>query len=132
MVQTAQLNGQTLAYMGDAVYETYIRKHLILRGSTKTDRLHKAAVAFVSAKAQAAILRKLTQELTDEEKAVTRRGKNVKPGTVPRHTPPDVYRLSTAFECLIGYVYLEKRFERLEFLLHRAWDIVEASYFDGS
>ncbi|WP_151680351.1 Mini-ribonuclease 3 [Weizmannia acidilactici] len=122
-----QLNSLALAYMGDAVYEEYIRHHVLLQGKTKPNQLHRDAVHFVSAKAQAAILKHLMdgQLLTEEEIAVVKRGRNAKSGTVPKNTDVQTYRHSTAFEALIGYHYLSGNRERMETLIEKAIKIAE-------
>ncbi|MEZ0118020.1 UNVERIFIED_ORG: ribonuclease-3 family protein [Heyndrickxia coagulans] len=122
-----QLNSLALAYMGDAVYEEYIRHHVLLQGKTKPNRLHREAIRFVSAKAQAQVLKQMMNEdlLTEEETAVVRRGRNAKSGTVPKNTDVQTYRHSTAFEALIGYHYLSGSRERMEALIEKAIDIVE-------
>ncbi|AJO24912.1 RNase3 domain protein [Heyndrickxia coagulans] len=122
-----QLNSLALAYMGDAVYEEYIRHHVLLQGKTKPNRLHREAIRFVSAKAQAQVLKQMMNEdlLTEEETAVVRRGRNAKSGTVPKNTDVQTYRHSTAFEALIGYHYLSGSRERMEALIEKAIGIVE-------
>ncbi|MDT9754703.1 Mini-ribonuclease 3 [Heyndrickxia coagulans] len=122
-----QLNSLALAYMGDAVYEEYIRHHVLLQGKTKPNRLHREAIRFVSAKAQAQVLKQMMNEdlLTEEETAVVRRGRNAKSGTVPKNTDVLTYRHSTAFEALIGYHYLSGSRERMEALIEKAIGIVE-------
>lgn len=114
-----QLNSLALAYMGDAVFEVYVREHLLQNGKVRPNLLHKEATKYVSAKAQASIIRYLLEEqlLTDEEVAVVMRGRNAKSGTVPKNTDVQTYRYGTAFEALIGYLYLLKREERLEELV---------------
>ncbi|MED4967569.1 Mini-ribonuclease 3 [Heyndrickxia coagulans] len=122
-----QLNSLALAYMGDAVYEEYIRHHVLLQGKTKPNRLHREAIRFVSAKAQAQVLKQMMNEdlLTEEETAVVRRGRNAKSSTVPKNTDVQTYRHSTAFEALIGYHYLSGSRERMEALIEKAIGIVE-------
>lgn len=117
-----QLNGLALAYMGDAVFEVYIRHHLLQKGKTKPHKLHIEATHFVSAKAQAAILKQLLDEnfLTEEELAVMRRGRNAKSGTIPKNTDVQTYRHSTAFEAVIGWVYLSNDQERLDEIMEES------------
>ncbi|USK70403.1 Mini-ribonuclease 3 [Peribacillus asahii] len=126
-IDAKMLNSLALAYMGDAVYETYIRYHLIQKGSVKPHLLHKKATAFVSAKAQNTIIHFFLEEnyLTEEEAAVVRRGRNAKSGTVPKNTDVQTYRYSTAFEALIGYLYLLKRQERMEEIIKRSIQFIE-------
>ncbi|SFB33788.1 ribonuclease-3 family protein [Lentibacillus halodurans] len=122
-----QLKSLALAYMGDAVYEVYVREHLLKTGKVKPDQLHKEAVNFVSAKAQAAIILHWldTKKLTGEEESVVARGRNAKSGTVPKNTSVQTYRYGTAFEALIGYHHLLGNHERLAELLSAAVVFVE-------
>lgn len=116
VIKPLELNSLALAYMGDAVYEKYIRHHLILKGAVKPNLLHREATRFVSAKAQNQFIHFLLDEgiLSEEEQGVVRRGRNAKSGSVPKNTDVQTYRYSTAFEALIGYLYLSKRTERME------------------
>ncbi|MCJ7843366.1 Mini-ribonuclease 3 [Lederbergia sp. NSJ-179] len=123
-----QLNGLALAYMGDAVFEVYIRQHLLQKGKTKPHKLHLEAIHFVSAKAQAAVLKKMIDDnfLTDEELAVMRRGRNAKSGTIPKNTDVQTYRHSTAFEAVIGWVYLANHRDRLDEIVKEAIQKIES------
>lgn len=109
-----------LAYVGDAVHELYVRQYLLSTGAHKPHQLHRRSAAFVSAKAQSAVLRKLYDELTEEEQSTVKRGRNAKSGTVPKNTDVAVYRQATGFECLIGYLFLTHQRERLAFVMDRA------------
>lgn len=126
-IDVKMLNSLALAYMGDGVYETYVRNHLLQNGSVKPHFLHKQATAFVSAKAQSRVIRFLLEnnQLTEEEIAVVRRGRNAKSGTVPKNTDVQTYHYSTAFEALIGYLYLLKRQERMEELIWESIQFIE-------
>ncbi|SFF01036.1 Mini-ribonuclease 3 [Alteribacillus iranensis] len=126
-VDVKQLNALALAYMGDSVYDLYIRQHLILSGRVRPHLLHRSAVTFVSAYAQAKVLHTLIEEnwLTEEEEAVMRRGRNAKSGTIPKNTDQGTYRYSTAFEAVIGYLYLLNKEKRLEEMISYAIDIIE-------
>lgn len=121
------LNSLALAYMGDAVYETYVRYHLLQHGQVKPHFLHKAATRYVSAKAQAGVLHQLIENdfFSEEELAVIRRGRNAKSGTVPKNTDVQTYRYSTAFEALIGSLYLAEKHERLEEIITKVFELVE-------
>lgn len=127
---SAQLyNGLTLAYIGDAVYELHVRLHLLEQGQTKPRPMHQMALSYVSAQAQAAVLRRWLKEgvLEEDELAIVKRGRNAKLRSVPKHTDLATYRLSTAFECLIGYLYLANRLERLNQLIKQAYLYVEGN-----
>jgi ribonuclease-3 family protein len=122
-----QMKSLALAYMGDAVYEVYIREHLLKLGQVKPQELHNQAVKFVSGKSQAAIMLHWleTNFLTEEEARVAARGRNAKSGTIPKNISVQTYRYSTAFEALIGYHYLDENAQRLSELLRHAVTWVE-------
>lgn len=122
-----QLNSLALAYMGDAVYEQYVRQDLLQKGNIRPHQLHKAATKYVSAKAQSKVIHAFLDEgvLSEEEEAVVRRGRNAKSGTIPKNTDVQTYRYSTAFEALIGFLYLSRRVERLEELVVKAFKWTE-------
>ncbi|MDQ0255985.1 ribonuclease-3 family protein [Evansella vedderi] len=122
-----QLNALALAYMGDAVLETYVRYRLISKGKVRPNKLHREATNYVSAKAQAKVLREFFEKdiLSKEETAVALRGRNAKSGTIPKNTDHATYRYSTAFEALIGYLYLTGNEGRLDELIGQAFEIIE-------
>ncbi|WP_313802200.1 Mini-ribonuclease 3 [Cytobacillus sp.] len=126
-VDEKQLNSLALAYMGDAVFEIYVRRHLLQNGKVRPNQLHREATFYVSAKAQSQIVHQFIDDgfLTEEELAVVKRGRNAKSGTVPKNTDVQTYRYSTAFESLIGYLYLSDQKERLEEIIVAAFQIVE-------
>ena len=109
----------TWAYIGDAVYELYIREHLINTTNLKPHRLHVEAIKYVKAKSQAQILENLQDILTDEEKEIVRRGRNTQNHHLPKNADPTDYMYATAFESLIGYLYLTKQTERLKEILKK-------------
>jgi ribonuclease-3 family protein len=120
-------NGLALAYMGDAVFEIYVRRHLLHQGGTKAHQLHVAGTRYVSAKAQAKIINVFLEEgiLLEREVDIVKRGRNSKSGTSPKNTELKVYRLSTAFESLLGYLYLDGQLDRLEELIYKGFKIIE-------
>ncbi|MDN7243725.1 ribonuclease III domain-containing protein [Planococcus sp. N028] len=122
-----QLNALALAYMGDAVFEQAVREHLLRTGHVKPNMLHRQSTTFVSAKAQAMVLKRLTEEefLTEEELAVMRRGRNAKSGSVPKNTDVQTYNFSTAFEAVLGFLYLKEQQERLHEIVSYSIEIVE-------
>ena len=121
------LNSLALAYIGDAVFEIYVRHYLLLKGTIRPNQLHNQAKRFVSAKAQANVLHHFYSKeiFSEEEAAVLRRGRNAKSGTIPKNTNVQTYRYSTSFEALIGYLYLEKKHERLEELIQQSFEFVD-------
>ena len=108
-------NSLTLAYLGDAVYELYIRKFLISKGIVKVDELQKAATKYVSAKGQANYLKKLIDIdfLSDEELKIVYRGRNHKNNHKPRNTDVITYKNATGLEALIGYLHLNNNDDRI-------------------
>ncbi len=106
-----------LAYVGDAVYELYIRTLLVSEGNAPVNKLHKRSIAFVKAKAQSDTIHKLMDMLTDEEQDIVRRGRNAKSGTIPKNADVTEYKYATGFETLLGYLYLKREFTRLLELL---------------
>lgn len=120
-----EMNALSLAYIGDAIYEVYIREYVLLKGNYKTNILHKRAIAYVSAKAQAKVVKNLIPELSEEEVQIVKRGRNTKTYTTPKNTRMIDYRFSTGFEALIGYLYLLKNNKRIEELIERSIDIIE-------
>ena len=106
-----EINVITLAYLGDAVYEVYIREHLIKSGIAKVEMLQKEAVKYVSAKSQDKILKFLTNNnlLMENELDIVKRGRNYNRTSHPKNTDILTYKNSTGFETLIGYLYLEDK-----------------------
>ncbi|WP_018131260.1 Mini-ribonuclease 3 [Effusibacillus pohliae] len=117
-----------LAYLGDAVWELFVRQHLLALGEMRPHRLQQASVRYVKAKAQADILHFLLEDLSEEEAAVVRRGRNAKSRTVPKHADVIDYRHSTGFESLIGYLFLCGQHERLRELAGKAIEYVDAQW----
>ncbi|MCQ2560344.1 MAG: ribonuclease III, partial [Clostridia bacterium] len=101
------------------------RRHLLAQGFLGNKALHKQAVQYVCADTQAKALRFLESELTTEEAAVARRGRNAKSGHSPRSASIVAYRWSTGLEALMGYLFLENRLDRLETLMERIFQLVE-------
>lgn len=121
-----QINTTALAYIGDAVYEVYVRKHVMETGQVNADRLHSMAVPYVKAKGQATALRTLAEEfLTEEEKAITRRARNRRISSKPKNADLMDYKMATAFEALIGYLYLAGEQERLKEVMASAVNVIE-------
>ncbi len=115
-----------LAYLGDTVFESHVREHLIRQNiNRKVNDLHKTAIKYVKAKAQATIIHTLESELTEEELRIYKRGRNQKSNTTPKNADIIDYKNATGFEALIGYLYLSKDQERLEYIINKGIKIVE-------
>lgn len=114
------INVIVLAYLGDAIYEVYIRESLINKGINKVERLQEESVKYVSAKGQAKILDNLisTGILTEEESDIVKRGRNYKRSAHPKNTDIVTYKYATGFETLIGYLYLTNK-DRLNEILNQ-------------
>lgn len=101
------------AYVGDAVYELYVRTLLLSRGNAPVHKLHKRSIGFVKAKAQSDTIHKLMEILTPDEQHVVRRGRNAKSGTIPKNADVTDYKYATGFETLLGYLYIKGDYIRL-------------------
>lgn len=108
-----QMSPLTWAYVGDCVYELYIRTKLVDTTKLKPHELHIKSVKYVKAKAQAETLKKLETILTEEEKEIVRRGRNTQTHHIAKNASMQDYMYATAFEALIGYLYLTKQDDRL-------------------
>ena len=109
----------TWAYVGDCVYELYIRTNLINKTNLKPHKLHIESIKYVKAKAQAEFLQQIFDDLTDEEKDIVRRGRNTENHHLPKNSNVQEYMYATAFEALIGYLYLTKQNKRLKEILQK-------------
>ena len=115
-----------LAYLGDTVYESYIREHLIRQNmNRKVNNLHKWAIQYSKAKAQATIIHEIENELTEEEMKIFKRGRNQKSHTAPKNADIIDYKHATGSEALIGYLYLGEEKERLEYIIQKGIEIIE-------
>ncbi len=111
------------AYVGDAVLELYVRERLIRSGIAQLSDLHRTTTATVSAKGQAKAYNELANILSDEELTILKRGRNTDSGAVPKNATPSQYRAATGVECLIGWLYLKKKTERLDEILKVCFEI---------
>lgn len=107
-----------LAYLGDAVFELYVRAKLVAAANTSVNELHRRAREYVSAGAQSEMYHKLINELTEEEQAVIKRGRNAKTHTARSATVND-YRHATGLEALFGYLYIKSEHNRALWLFER-------------
>ncbi|TZE82696.1 Mini-ribonuclease 3 [Calorimonas adulescens] len=108
-----------LAYLGDSIYEVFIRKYLISEGIMDVNTLHKETVKYVNAVSQAVFLSKLEGFLTEEEMDVVRRGRNAKINTKPQNCDIQDYKRATALEALIGYLFINERLDRIDEIMKK-------------
>ncbi len=123
------MNSIELAFLGDAVYEQFIRERLVCRDFSggHADRLHKEAVKYVKAGAQAAIVKALMEQLSEDEQRVVTRARNHKIATKAKNASAADYKWATGFEALIGYLKLSAQEQRLAELLEAAAAFVEGA-----
>ncbi len=124
-VKPELLSPLSLAYMGDAVYELYVRTHIMKNENMPVNKLHKAATGYVKAKAQSDIVHHIEGLLTESELAVYKRGRNAHSHTSAKNADIVDYRHATGFEALVGYLYLTKNHERLGFLLEKSVEFID-------
>jgi ribonuclease-3 family protein len=115
--KAARMPPLVLAYIGDSVYDMYVRTRLVLSHAGGAGALHVMSAGIVNARAQAALARLAEDRLTDWEKDVFRRGRNAKSATTPKNMSVADYRYATAIEAVVGYLYLTGQGERLAELL---------------
>ena len=108
-----------LAYIGDAVYELMIRKMVLAEGNRQVNKLHRESTSYVNAAAQAKLIESVLDELTDDEMAIYKRGRNAVSHTTPKNQSVADYRKATGFEALVGYLHLSGDDERIRELFFR-------------
>lgn len=119
-------NGLTLAYVGDAYYEMWVRQYCLSKGFTLVNDLHNLAVSYTNSKSQAIAADQLINELyTEDEQKIYKRGRNQTATHKPKNADVGTYNKSTGFEAVIGYLYLEKNWERLEVILNFSVEVIE-------
>lgn len=114
-----QYSPLALAYLGDGVYELYVRSYVLAQGNCQSHKLHEKAQKFVNCAAQEQFLEKLSEELTEDELEVVRRGRNAKTHSKPRSADYGTYHAATGFEALWGYLQLAGETERLQYLFDK-------------
>lgn len=115
----------TLAYIGDAVYELWIRQYLVDKGCYRTQQLHQKAVKYVNAGKQSEFVALLEPFLDAEEKMLLKRGRNAKSGRQPKNMEMIDYRRATGLEALVGYLYLTNKKDRLEEIFNQLAKIMD-------
>ena len=123
------LNTNALAFIGDAVYEVYIRDYILGDGNPNVDVLQKKAVNFVKASRQAKALKEMMNGfLSEEEILVAKRARNHKTTSKPKNADPVDYKNATAFEALIGYLHLDGNEKRVKEIIEKTIEILEADH----
>lgn len=115
------LSPLTLAFMGDAVYEVFIREKIILLSNAPVNKLHTDSVKYVKASAQAQALNLIYDKLTEQEVVMYKRGRNANGNNIPKNSNPSDYRKATGFETLIGYLHIDNQSSRINELLEFIW-----------
>ena len=117
------LSPLTLAFIGDSVFDIYIRTMLVVSKKATAHTLHNLATTYVKAQAQANAIKKIFDELSEEEQNIFKRGRNAKSQTVPKNADVTEYRYATGFEALLGYLYLKGEITRLREILDMSIEI---------
>lgn len=112
-VDLKELNGVTLAFIGDSVYELMVRSSVLSKNHGRVQELHQKTVAFSNASFQAAAAKRLQPKLSEEELSVFKRGRNSHPGHTPKNKSQADYHLATGLEALFGWLYITNKTERL-------------------
>lgn len=113
LAQVRMMHPLVLAYIGDTVYDLFVRTYLIHTYDVPVHQLHVRSISFVKAGSQSETLHNIDELLSEDEKYIVRRGRNAKSGTVPKNADVTEYRWATGFESLLGYLYLTGQEERL-------------------
>ncbi len=117
-VNAKQLSPLNLAFVGDAIYEIFVREMLVCNANRPVNDLHRESVKYVSAQAQTAAFEKIKDILTEEETAQFKRGRNAKVGHSPKSATDAEYHTATGMEALFGYLYLTEQQERIKELFN--------------
>lgn len=115
----------SFAYIGDSVYDLIIRTKITAAGNSRPNRYHGIAIKYVNAKAQAEMMKHIEPQLTEQELAIFRRGKNARPATCAKNQTHHDYRIATGFEALVGYLYMAGQMDRIMELVSLGLDEIE-------
>ena len=125
-MDTKNMNTTALAYIGDAVYEVYVREHVMSFGTVHADRLHREAVRYVSAAGQARAIKKMFDGLEEDEQKLVKRARNHKYSSKARSASPMEYKWATACEALIGKTHLDGDIARERQLVAQIIEIIDS------
>lgn len=118
------LSPLTLAYIGDAIYDLIIRTVVVERANRSANDLHKKTVKYVKAEAQSKMIQELLPELTEDEEAVYKRGRNAKSYTTAKNASMSDYRKATGFEAMMGFLYLTNQIDRMLYLIKHGIELI--------
>lgn len=127
-IDVREYDVKALAYIGDAVYEVYVRKYIMSHSREQVSKLHKKAVKYVSAKAQACVIENMLDKMKQDMLAVFKRGRNAAANTVPKNTDVVTYKIATGFEAVVGFLYLTQDTDRLDKFIFNSFEIIEKEY----
>lgn len=123
--EARQINPLTLALIGDAVFELFVRNFILSRNSElSAHKIHVKCISYVKASAQSKIMNGLKDIITDEEMSIYKRGRNTKSNTMPKNAEVADYRNATGFETLIGFLYVTSQEDRLNFILNKCLELI--------
>lgn len=114
-----------LAYIGDAIYEVYIRRYVLANYNLRIRDINKMTIDYVKATSQAYIANQLKPLFTEAEGKIFKRGRNSNSNTTPKNTSRIDYKLATGFESVIGYLYLSGEEDRLDEIISKSIEIIE-------
>jgi ribonuclease III family protein len=118
-MKTDLMNTTAMAYIGDGVYELFVRNLMVHKGWVAADQLHRETVKYVRAESQAYAIKKILDMLTPEEQDLVRRARNRKSVTKPKNADPVAYKMATALEALIGFLFLTEQTSRIDEIMTR-------------
>ncbi len=126
MIKFEEINILTLSYVGDAVHTLFVREKVVNKINLKAGDYHTICIKFCKASAQAKVLDEIFVELTEEEKNIAKRARNAK-GHKAKNASLEDYKKATAFEALVGFLYLSENKNRLNYLLEKSFNLIEGT-----
>ncbi len=124
-MNTDLMNTTAMAYIGDGVYELFVRNLMVHKGWVAADQLHRETVKYVRAESQAYAIKKILDMLTPEEQDLVRRARNRKSVTKPKNADPVAYKMATALEALIGFLFLTEQTSRIDEIMTRVVEEID-------
>ena len=121
----SQLSPLTLAFVGDAVFDLFVRERLVCLANRPVNRLHSLAVSLVKASSQARAAKRLSEILSEKELSVLKRGRNAHTNHKAKNASESDYHYATGLEALFGFLYLSGETDRLRELFELTLDCIE-------